>query len=245
MHVCFPQATRGKPKLVDYRAGSTVDELTRTTTAQIKVSQETSIKPRRTQAERSAETRRKLIEAATEVLCERGYANTTMLHIAKRAGVSRGASQHHFGTRYDLFDAVAEQLTEKMRALTENLSFPELSLEDRVDIAIDFYWNLYNSQTFNAILHIYLGTSDPNDPHKFHRSVANAYLGSDRPWFDLFHDAAMPKKELRALRRVVLATLRGLAVGRVLGIVSSSVNTELRLLKSMTSARLGSAEGQS
>lgn len=209
---------------------------------QMKVSEKTSVKARRTQAERSAETRRKLIEAATQVLCERGYANTTMLDIAKRAGVSRGASQHHFGTRYDLFDAVAEQLTEKMRALTEHLSFPQLSLEERVDIAIDFYWKLYNSQTFNAILHIYLGTSDPNDPHKFHRSVANAYLGSDQPWFETFHDARMPRKDLRALRRVVLATLRGLAVGRILGIVSSPVHAELQLLKSVTIARLSSGE---
>ena len=209
--------------------------------AQSKVTEKANTKPRRTQAERSAETRRKLIEAATEVLCERGYANTTMMHIAKRAGVSRGASQHHFGTRYDLFDAAVEQLTEKMRALTEDLSCPQLSLEERVDIAINFYWRLYNSQTFNAILHIYLGTTDPDDPHKLHRSVANAYLGSDQPWFDLFHDTAMPKKELRALRRVVLATLRGLAVGRVLGIVSSPVNSELQLLKDMTIARFGTA----
>lgn len=208
------------------------------------MSQKTSARPRRTQAERSAETRRKLIEAATEVLCERGYANTTMLDIAKRAGVSRGASQHHFGTRYDLFDAVAEQLTEKMRALTEDLSFPHRSLEERVTIAVNFYWKLYNSQTFNAIMHIYLGTNEPDDPHKVHRSVANAYLGSDQPWFDLFHDAKLPKKELRSLRRVVLATLRGLAVGRFLGIVSSPVTPELQLLKSMTAARLGITAAQ-
>ena len=204
------------------------------------VTEQTKIRPRRTQAERSAETRRKLIEAATDVLCERGYGNATMLEIAKRAGVSRGASQHHFGTRYDLFDAVAEQLTDKMRALTENLSGPDLSLEERVRIAIDFYWRLYTSRTFNAILHIYLGSDDSGDKNQLHRSVANAYLGSDQPWFEMFNDTSLPNKDLRALRRMVLATLRGLAVGQFLGIVSTPVTAELRLLESMTIDKLAS-----
>src|SRR5436309_11852144 len=63
---------------------------------------------RRTQEERSATTRRRLIDAAVECLNESGYLEATLEVVAARAGVSRGAVQHHFGSRNDLLIAVVE-----------------------------------------------------------------------------------------------------------------------------------------
>ncbi len=48
------------------------------------------------QEERSAETRRRLLDATVACLFERGYAGTTTTELARRAGVSRGAQMHHF-----------------------------------------------------------------------------------------------------------------------------------------------------
>jgi hypothetical protein len=50
-----------------------------------------SLRPRLKQDEKSAETRRRLLDAAILCLVERGYANTTGSEIAERAGLSRGA----------------------------------------------------------------------------------------------------------------------------------------------------------
>ena len=47
-------------------------------------------RPRRTQAERTAETRSKLIEATVECLIDHGYSGTTTLAVCRRAGVSHG-----------------------------------------------------------------------------------------------------------------------------------------------------------
>lgn len=73
----------------------------------------------RTQAQRTAATRAKLLDAAVDSLVEHGYAGTTTQGIAKRAGVSRGAQLHHFPTKESLVVAAVEHLVDKR--LTEIL----------------------------------------------------------------------------------------------------------------------------
>ncbi|PSK96516.1 TetR family transcriptional regulator [Murinocardiopsis flavida] len=55
--------------------------------------------------ERSRATRRRLLDAAILCLAEVGWSGSTVALVAARAGVSRGAAQHHFRTREDLFVA--------------------------------------------------------------------------------------------------------------------------------------------
>ncbi|RKR75286.1 ScbR family autoregulator-binding transcription factor [Frondihabitans australicus] len=55
---------------------------------------------------RAEETRRRLIEAAAEVLTERGYPQTTLNDVAARAGVTKGALYHHFASKQELANAV-------------------------------------------------------------------------------------------------------------------------------------------
>jgi AcrR family transcriptional regulator len=67
---------------------------------------------RRTQAERTAETRGKLLDAAVDCLVEAGYSRTSTQEIARRAGVSRGAQLHHFPTKESLVVAAVERIVE-------------------------------------------------------------------------------------------------------------------------------------
>ena len=53
---------------------------------------------RQPQQDRSRATRKRLLEAAIECLAELGWTGTTVAIVAERAGVSRGAAQHHFPT---------------------------------------------------------------------------------------------------------------------------------------------------
>ena len=62
------------------------------------------------QEERSAETRRRLLEAAIACLNERGYTGTTTTEIAGRAGVSRGAQVHHFRHKEELVIGALEHI---------------------------------------------------------------------------------------------------------------------------------------
>ncbi len=55
-------------------------------------------------------TRRALLDAATGLFAERGYAGTSVEDIARAARVTRGALYHHFAGKRDVFEAVFEEL---------------------------------------------------------------------------------------------------------------------------------------
>ncbi len=72
-------------------------------------------RPRR-QAERTAATRRALLDAARELFAARGYARTAREDICAAAGVTRGALHHHFTNKEGLFRAVFEEMEEVLAA---------------------------------------------------------------------------------------------------------------------------------
>ncbi|GEP60531.1 TetR/AcrR family transcriptional regulator [Reyranella soli] len=81
-------------------------------------------KKRRTQAQRTQETRTRILDAAVEVLRKKGYAHFRTADVAKAAGVSRGAQLHHFKTKEKLVYATMEHVfhnvltTSQVRART-------------------------------------------------------------------------------------------------------------------------------
>lgn len=62
------------------------------------------VRPRRRDP---ADKRARLLAAARQLFCERGYAATTAAQVAARAGVSEGLLFHHFGSKRALLGAVA------------------------------------------------------------------------------------------------------------------------------------------
>lgn len=101
----------------------------------------TSMAVRRTQAQRSATTQRLLLDATVSCLVELGYGGTTTAAVAQRAGVSRGAQLHHFGTRQQLIGAAVEHLAAqrletvqfKVAALTDDARRPRRTLDLMAD----------------------------------------------------------------------------------------------------------------
>lgn len=67
---------------------------------------------REPQQDRSRVTRARLLESAVSCLAELGWSGATVTVVAEHAGVSRGAAQHYFPTREDLFTAALEHMAE-------------------------------------------------------------------------------------------------------------------------------------
>ncbi len=59
-----------------------------------------------TKQDQSAATTALLLERARELFIEQGYAGAGLEELASRAGVTRGAIYHHFGSKQGLFEAV-------------------------------------------------------------------------------------------------------------------------------------------
>ncbi|MER6051646.1 TetR/AcrR family transcriptional regulator [Streptomyces sp. NPDC001793] len=115
------------------------------------------------QQERSRATRLGLLEAAVACLAERGWTGSTVSVVAERAGVSRGAAQHHFRTREDLFTAAVEHVAEKRQgALRDALAhdLPPAGSLARTRRIVEELVGLYTGPLFRAALHLWVAASD-------------------------------------------------------------------------------------
>lgn len=110
---------------------------------------------REPQQERSRTTRRRLIEAALDGFAERGWHGVTVAAIAERAGVSRGAAQHHFPAREDLVVAAVDLLgqaqIDELRAQAADLP----SGPSRTERVVEMVLNLYTGPLFRAALQLW------------------------------------------------------------------------------------------
>ncbi|PAL25565.1 TetR/AcrR family transcriptional regulator [Sphingopyxis sp. GW247-27LB] len=122
----------------------------------------TATRPRRSQADRSAATRAKVLAAARDVLCSQGYSGATMLAIRDAAGMSLGAIQHQFPTKAKLMAAVAAEFAAyRTRIYTEAIragATPRESMEN----LIDANYQMISRPEMAAVLEIHLARR--NDP---------------------------------------------------------------------------------
>lgn len=104
--------------------------------------------------DRSRATRQRLLESAVTCLAETGWTGSTVSVVAEYAGVSRGAAQHHFPTREDLFTAAVEYVgEERSRALRG------LPSESTVHEAVRAIVDLYTGPLFRAALQLWVAAS--------------------------------------------------------------------------------------
>jgi AcrR family transcriptional regulator len=120
-----------------------------------------AVTPRAPQQDRSRATRRRLLEAAIACLGERGWAGSTVAVVAARAGVTRGAAQHHFPTREDLFTAAIEYVAEEwLHALRDRAHALPGSGAVRTHAVVDMLVDLYTGPLFRAALHLWVAAAD-------------------------------------------------------------------------------------
>jgi AcrR family transcriptional regulator len=111
---------------------------------------------RRTQAERSAAMRTRLLDATIQCLVSYGYAGTTTPRVAQLAGVTRGAQIHHFRSKEDLVVAAIEHLAQQ-RAQAAIREFGRVQASvDPVSMVLDFLWESHQGPMFIAAVELWV-----------------------------------------------------------------------------------------
>ncbi|WP_424185303.1 TetR/AcrR family transcriptional regulator [Actinokineospora sp. G85] len=112
--------------------------------------------------DRSRATRQRLLAAAVDCLADVGWSGSTVSVVAERAGVSRGAAQHHFPTREDLFTAAIDYVTEE-RLAHLRADLPTLPAgEDRTEAVVTALGEMFTGKLFRAALQLWVAAaSDP------------------------------------------------------------------------------------
>ncbi len=102
------------------------------------------------QAQKSAMTRERIVDATISGFIELGYNKLTTTQVAGLAGISRGSMRHHFDSKKELIEAAIEYLHEKLLDiyLESVANIPEAvhgSGRDLIRARLDAYWNYINS----------------------------------------------------------------------------------------------------
>lgn len=165
--------------------------------------------PRRSQA-RSEASRARIVEAATLCVDREGLAAATSAAIAREAGLSVGAVQHHYPSKDDVLEAVVAESAARFAACFADAPPPPVDLDARVEAFVDRAWRHYGSSFFRAAQEIVLGgrrgSSAPPES-----MIASARI-AERVWLVWFGDLPLGRAAQRDLRRACFAALTGLAM---------------------------------
>jgi AcrR family transcriptional regulator len=185
-------------------------------------------------AEQARRTRALIVETGIRCLAEVGFAGTTMLLIARKAGISRGPLHYHFEDRNALMAAIAEALPLGVSAaLINRLSAPRTideRLQTLVDVAIEEHLGLHHFAAMELLL------AARNDP-ALAAAMQPHFLASEHAiddwWTDYFALLKWDPARLVAFRHVTVACLRGLALDHLLQGDAEAHRNALALFREM------------
>jgi len=191
-------------------------------------------------AERSAATREKILEAAVACILERGYGGTTTLLVQEKAGVSRGSLLHQFPSRADLMAAVLQRIT-----LTRHYAYREemrraRNDRERFELLVDVLWAQISRPAGYVRLEIM--TAAYSDPELLTR-ITHDNARTDRLYRSAIWGLAQrlgvrDRAGLDAAVTVFVASLRGLALDVMYPRPGVDIDAALRLIKAHHMAAL-------
>lgn len=168
------------------------------------------------QAQKSASTRKLIVEAALTCITKYGYAKTTTPIIANEAGLSRGAMMHHFSNRLTVIQAAIEYLHEKrLRAFRRAISTLPKHTPQLHD-GLKAYWKHVTHPLYVAFHELAVASRTDKDLAKILRPAQKAFYDE---WYrlaaDLFPDWKSDPKSLQLAMDLVNTTLEGMAIRRL------------------------------
>jgi AcrR family transcriptional regulator len=196
---------------------------------------------RRSQAERSAYTRERVVQAVTDLIADEGIASATASRISSRAGVTWGAIAHQFGDKDSVLLAVAEHgFAQLSRSLTEGLD-DGAAPRERMDVLIDETWRRLNTPSSLAFLEIVLNARNLDHGELRSRQEALVVTHTRQIWSDLFGEFDVDEKAIDTARKLTFATLLGMSIQNRLGPHKPRFSHEIETLKRMALNLLGLA----
>lgn len=167
---------------------------------------------RKTQAERSAETQQRIMEAAVRLIRDRGYANFRTAEVARIAGVSRGAMLHHYPTKDDLVYATLQFVYDKSLARTMRQVSRPRGDEDVLESIIEDAKAFFFQDDFFIGLDIGMATPDNAFRDRTRQMAKQARLPAEKAWLDVLVASGVPPQIAEDILWLTLSIVRGFAV---------------------------------
>ena len=183
---------------------------------------------RRSQTERRAETRERVLAAVVESIAEIGYPRTTASEIARRAGVSWGAVQHHFGDKDGILVAALEESFNRFAEILLAPIASDLTLGERVSLFVDRSWEHFGSAHYRSTYEILMNLPPELEP-VWQTEVLATW---NRIWARFFPASSATAPEVVVIMRYTVSVLSGLSTMNTLeGAPARTRESELGFLK--------------
>lgn len=171
---------------------------------------------RRTQAERTEETRARILDAAVHVLSTRGYAGFRTAEVAIQAGVSRGALTHHFPSRDELLVAVVADVFRRAAELGRTRAGAVQSVDDAIGSLLSDSRDFFFSELFLVAMDLAIqGRLAQSGLDPVGKISADARLPVEASWLNALVGAGVAKDVAEDLLWLTNSIVRGLAVRRL------------------------------
>jgi len=185
----------------------------------------------RSHAQRSGETRARVLEAAVQCIAEDGFQRTHLAEIASRAGVSVGAIQHQFSDKAGVLAAVVAHGFDALVSEVVRLPADSGELPGRVARLVEATWTHYAQPQSRAALEIALQMrSDPEFQSVSAPHLAQIRGAIDRMWMGFFWDLEASRGQHVRAQRLLFTTLNGLIVESMLIPMRTDASRDLETL---------------
>jgi AcrR family transcriptional regulator len=171
----------------------------------------------RTQAERSERTRELLLDATVECLVELGYAHTTVQEICQRAGLSRGAQQHHFTTKADLMTSALEHLFARLSAQILDATAELPPGPERIEVGIDQLWKAYSGTLSTAAVELWVAARTDPELRRSLLPVDRALGHATLQFYREIIGTDVDEHSTETLLLLTVNLIRGLALDAMIG----------------------------
>jgi AcrR family transcriptional regulator len=200
---------------------------------------------RKTQAERHAETHRKILDATIVCIDDLGFHNTTIQNVSVLAGITVGGVQHHFSSKARLLEGVLKDSFQNMAFDLSKVPVEGKSLEQRVELFVDECWEHCNMPAFQASMQILRGlrNESPDELDKWLKvSLSSTVTQGQQFWLKMFSDIHLSKAEHQKLLHFVFSSLNGVVAFARINLQQAVVDADLQQLKDLLLLKLEKAQ---
>ncbi|GLR67193.1 hypothetical protein GCM10010909_18740 [Acidocella aquatica] len=168
---------------------------------------------RRTQEERSEETKQRILQAATRLTVRKGYAALRTADVAEEAGVSKGALQHHFESKETLVIALVEHAFNNQMLASRQRAAQRDSTHDLIEMVIEDAKEFFFSEYFLVAVNLVLSSQPPSQLRTAVLAISQrARLPVEAAWKQAFIAAGIPQDIATELLSLTLAIVRGYSI---------------------------------
>jgi AcrR family transcriptional regulator len=169
-------------------------------------------------ADKARATREHLIATAIDVVRQRTYGAATMFEVAKAAGVTPGALQHHFGSRATMMLSVLQAILTANDDTVAQWPDASLPLPLRARGFVECLWSrAYEPPRFLTAWSVYFGAADQPEMQSRAAQMRRELRQSLHQRFAQVFPDTHGRDDLSPFVELVLSALRGIGVGRLFG----------------------------